>query len=61
MPVFPAVLLLAVQSFGAAQLGLWLGARLSEGFRGRAERLAGAALIIVAIGLAVLKLTGRQL
>lgn len=61
MPVFPAVLLLAVQSIAAAELGLWLGARLSGGFRGRADRLAGAALIIVAIGLTVLKLTDRQL
>jgi manganese efflux pump family protein len=61
MPVFLAVLLLTVQSFAAGQLGLWLGARLNARLREGAERFAGATLILVAIGLAVLKLTGRQL
>jgi putative Mn2+ efflux pump MntP len=44
-----ALVLIAVQAFVAAQLGLWLGARVGEALRERAEQLAGLALIALAI------------
>lgn len=47
-----ALVLIAVQAFVAAQLGLWLGARVGAALRARAEQVAGLALI----GLAVLVL-----
>jgi putative Mn2+ efflux pump MntP len=47
-----AVVLIGAQAFVVAQLGLRLGARLGEGTRERAEKLAGAAL--VALGVLVL-------
>jgi putative Mn2+ efflux pump MntP len=45
-----AVVLIGVQAFIFSQLGLWLGSRLNESLRDRAEQLAGLALL----GLAVL-------
>lgn len=44
-----ALVLIAVQAFGAAQLGLWLGARVGEAFRERSEQLAGLALLALAV------------
>jgi putative Mn2+ efflux pump MntP len=44
-----ALVLIAVQAFVAAQLGLWLGARVGEALRERAEQLAGVALIALAV------------
>ncbi|OAI39324.1 hypothetical protein AYO39_00575 [Actinobacteria bacterium SCGC AG-212-D09] len=52
LPVVLVIVLIAAQAFVAAQLGLRLGARLSEGLRERAELLAGVALI--ALGLILL-------
>ena len=52
-----AVLLIGVQAFAVAQLGLRLGARLGEGASEWAERLAGVALI----GLGILILVQRLL
>src|ERR1700674_3548570 len=49
------VLWIAVQAFVATQVGLRLGARRGEEFRERAEWVAGAALIVVALLLLVLK------
>lgn len=40
-----AVALIGAQAFLVAQLGLWLGSRLSETLREGAERLAGVALL----------------
>jgi putative Mn2+ efflux pump MntP len=51
LPIVPVLCLIAAQAFIASQLGLRLGARLGEGVRERAERLAGVALI--ALGLAL--------
>lgn len=50
------VIWIGVQAFAAAQLGLRLGARLSEEIRERSEQAAGVALILVALILLVLKL-----
>lgn len=43
-----ALVLIAVQAFAAAQLGLWLGTRIGAAFRERAEQLAGLALVALA-------------
>ena len=48
VPVVPALVLIAVQAFIAAQLGFALGRRLGERVREGAERLAGVALIVLA-------------
>jgi putative Mn2+ efflux pump MntP len=51
-----AVVLIGVQAFLFAQIGLRLGARLNETLRERAEQLAGLALIGLALLLVVEKL-----
>jgi putative Mn2+ efflux pump MntP len=51
-----AVLLIGVQAFAFAQLGLRIGARLNETLRERAEQLAGVALLGLATLLVVEKL-----
>ena len=56
-----AVIFLGIQAFAAAQLGLWLGGRLSETLRDGAEKVAGGILILVALALIAFKLTGHQL
>ncbi len=61
IPLIFAVIFLGVQAFLAAQLGLRLGSKLSEKAIGGTEKLAGAVLIIVALFLIGLKLTGHQL
>jgi manganese efflux pump family protein len=50
------VLWIAVQAFVATQVGLRLGGRLGEEVRERAEWVAGAALIVVALVLLALRL-----
>lgn len=50
-----AIALIGAQAFAVTQLGLRLGARLGEGMREGAERLAGIALL----GLAIFFLTER--
>ena len=50
-----AVILIGVQAFLFAQIGLRFGARLSETLRERAEQLAGLALVGLAVLLAVEK------
>jgi putative Mn2+ efflux pump MntP len=50
------VLWVAVQAFVATQVGLRLGERLGEEVRERAEWVAGAALIVVALVLLALRL-----
>jgi manganese efflux pump family protein len=52
-----AVVLIGVQAFLFAQLGLRLGARLNDSLRERAEQLAGLALLGLAGLLAVEQLT----
>ena len=52
-----AVLLIGLQAFLFAQLGLRLGARLNETLRERAEQIAGLALLGLALLLVVEKLS----
>jgi manganese efflux pump family protein len=56
LPIWTAVVLIGAQAFLLAQLGLGLGARLGERLGDRAERLAGVALLGLAIVFAVEKL-----
>src|ERR1700730_9336494 len=59
LSILLTVLWIGVQAFVATQIGLRLGSRLSEEFRERAEWVAGVALILVALILLVLGITGR--
>lgn len=56
VPIAPVVVAIAVQAFVLSQLGLRLGARLSERLREGAERLAGIALTLIGVVLLVEKL-----
>jgi manganese efflux pump family protein len=58
LPLALVVIWIAIQAFAAGQLGLRFGARLSKAVRERSEQLAGAALIVLAAILLVLRLTG---
>lgn len=55
LSIWLAIILIGLQAFVVAQVGLRLGSRLSERYREGAERLAGAALIGLAILLLVEK------
>jgi manganese efflux pump family protein len=61
VPIAIAVLVLGIQAFAAAQLGLWLGGRLDEGVREGTERLAGVVLILGAAALIALEVSGHPL
>lgn len=52
-----AIVLIGVQAFAAAQIGLRLGGRVSERVREGAERLAGVALVGLAVLLTVEKVS----
>ena len=56
LSVLVTVVWIGIQAFVATQLGLRFGARIGEGFRERAEWVAGIALIVVAGVLLVLRL-----
>jgi putative Mn2+ efflux pump MntP len=56
LSILLTVMWIGVQAFAATQVGLRLGSRLSEEFRERAEWIAGAALIVVALILLVLRI-----
>jgi manganese efflux pump family protein len=58
LSIWLAVSLIGLQAFLVAQVGLRLGARLSERSREAAEKLAGAALIGLAVLLLAEKLLG---
>jgi putative Mn2+ efflux pump MntP len=47
LPLIPVIIAIGVQALIAAQLGLSLGARISEHLRERAEQVAGVALILL--------------
>ena len=47
LPLIPVIIAIGVQALLAAQLGLSLGARISEHLRERAEQAAGVALILL--------------
>ena len=51
LPVFLIIVLIALQTVVVTQLGLRLGSRLGERIREGAERLAGAALALLGLGL----------
>jgi putative Mn2+ efflux pump MntP len=58
LSILVTVIWLGVQAFAATQIGLRLGGRLAETVRERAEWLAGAALILMAVVLLVLRIAG---
>lgn len=58
VPLVPAVALIALQAFVAAQLGFAFGARLGERLREGAERAAGMLLVALAVVLAAARLAG---
>jgi putative Mn2+ efflux pump MntP len=47
LPVSVVIVAIAAQAFLTAQLGLAIGARIAERWRERAEKIAGAALILL--------------
>lgn len=57
LPVLPVIILITVQAFVLSQVGMRVGARLSEQAREGTERLAGVALIGLGTVLLVEKLT----
>lgn len=61
VPLLLAVVLIGLQAFVASQLGLRLGEKLNTKFREHAEKLAGILLVVIAIVIIGLKLTGHQL
>jgi putative Mn2+ efflux pump MntP len=58
LPVIPVVVALAVQAFLAAQLGLAIGAAVSERFRELAVRAGGIALVLLGAYLLAQQLAG---
>ena len=56
LSIWQAVILIGLQAFVVAQIGLRLGTRISENTRENAERLAGVALIGLAVLLGAEKL-----
>ena len=59
-PIVLAVGWIAVQAFAVAQLGFWLGSKVGESLRERAERAAAAVLLLLAAALAVGQLSGGR-
>ena len=59
LPVLLVAVLVGAQALLASQLGVRLGARLGERVGEGAERLAGALLLTLAVGLGLLRLTGH--
>ena len=58
LPIALAVLWIAIQAFAVTQAGLRFGARIGEKLRERSERIAGGALIAVAVILLVMRVAG---
>ena len=56
LPIAIVVVWIALQAFAAAQIGLRLGASVSERLRARSEQAAGGALILVALTLLIMRL-----
>jgi manganese efflux pump family protein len=59
LPLAPVLALIFAQAVLASQLGLWLGLRVGERFRERAERLAAVALIAIGAVIALLTLGSK--
>jgi len=60
VPIVPAIVLIAAQSFVVSQVGFALGSRIGEATREGAERLAGAVLIVIAGALLVGRILGAS-
>jgi putative Mn2+ efflux pump MntP len=58
LPILPVLILIAVQAFVLTQVGMRLGSRVGDRVREGAERLAGAALGALAVGLLIARLVG---
>ena len=56
LPVVAVIVAIGIQALVATQLGLLVGHRLGRAWRERAEKLAGALLILLGIGLATTQL-----
>jgi putative Mn2+ efflux pump MntP len=61
VPLLFVVVWIAIQTFLATRLGLWLGDRLSERLRESAERFGGIILVAIALVLIIVRSTGHQL
>ena len=59
VPIVPAVILIGAQAFGLSQAGLRLGGRVGATIRDRGEKLAGLALVTLALVLLALRLSGH--
>jgi putative Mn2+ efflux pump MntP len=60
VPLLLAVVLIGLQAFVASQLGLRLGEKLNDQFREHAEKIAGILLVVIALVLIVLKISGHD-
>jgi manganese efflux pump family protein len=58
LPILLVVVVIAAQACIATQAGTMLGSRIGERVRGSAERVAGVVLLLLAVLLAVSRLTG---
>ena len=58
IPVLPVVVLIALQTLIVAQVGMRVGQGIGDRLREGAERLAGVALALLAIGLLIARLAG---
>jgi putative Mn2+ efflux pump MntP len=58
LPVLPVIALIALQTLILAQVGMRVGKGIGDRLRERAERLAGVALALLAIGLLIARLAG---
>lgn len=58
LPLVWAIVLIAIQAFVAAQLGVRLGARMSAGVRERLEQAAGLSLIALGLTFLVVRASG---
>jgi putative Mn2+ efflux pump MntP len=59
VPIVPAIVLIAAQAFIVSQVGFAIGGRIGEATREGAEKVAGAALILIAAALLVAKILGH--
>jgi len=59
VPIVPAIVLIAAQAFIVSQVGFAIGDRIGAAAREGAEKVAGAALILIAAALLVAKILGH--
>ena len=59
VPIVPAIILIAAQAFIVSQVGFAIGDRIGEATREGAEKVAAAALILIAAALLVAKILGH--